>query len=70
MDIIAFVFAIYISKLFLEDPPYAQKQKDVYIDGKYSGKTVKVITDISVGTHELEISKQGHYRHQNQWKKV
>ena len=34
---------------------------DVYIDGKYSGKTVKVITDISVGTHELEISKQGYY---------
>ena len=28
------IFAIYISKLFLEDPPYAQKQKDVYIDGK------------------------------------
>ena len=36
-------------------------EADVYIDGKYSGKTVKVITDISVGTHELEISKQGHY---------
>ena len=38
---------------------------DVYIDGKYSGKTVKVITDISVGTHELEISKQGYYSVKN-----
>ena len=36
-------------------------EADVYIDGKYSGKTVKVITDIAVGTHELEISKQGYY---------
>ena len=36
-------------------------EADVYIDGKYNGKTVKVITDIAVGAHELEISKQGYY---------
>ena len=35
-------------------------EADVYIDGKYNGKTVKVISDIAVGSHELEISKQGY----------
>lgn len=34
-------------------------EADIYIDGKYCGKTVKVITDLAVGEHQLEISKDG-----------
>ena len=33
---------------------------DIYIDGKHSGQTPKVIYDLLVGEHELELSKQGY----------
>ena len=36
-------------------------EADVYIDGKYNGKTVKVISDIAVGSHEIEITKEDYY---------
>ncbi len=32
---------------------------DIYIDGKHSGQTPKVIYDLLVGEHELKLTKQG-----------
>ena len=32
---------------------------DIYIDGKHSGQTPKVIYDLLIGEHELKLSKQG-----------
>ena len=33
---------------------------DIYIDGKHYGKTNNVITDLTVGTHELILEKEGY----------
>ena len=33
---------------------------DIYIDGKHYGKTNNVITDLTVGTHELKLEKEGY----------
>ena len=33
---------------------------DIYIDGKYYGKTNNVITDIVAGNHELKLEKEGY----------
>ena len=33
---------------------------DIYIDGKHYGKTNNVITDLAVGTHELQLEKEGY----------
>ena len=35
-------------------------EADVYVDGKHYGKTTAFITDLSAGTHELKLEKQGY----------
>lgn len=35
-------------------------EADIYIDGKHCGKTNDVITDITVGIHELQLKKEGY----------
>ena len=35
-------------------------EADIYIDGSHYGKTSNVITDLAVGTHELQLKKDGY----------
>jgi len=34
---------------------------DIYIDGKHYGQTPKIIEDVTIGSHKLELKKKGYY---------